>query len=55
MYNPVYFNYGVAVHGLSNVPNYPASHGCVRVPSFDAKWLYDVLSVGTPVRVLSRS
>ena len=22
MYNPVYFNYGVAVHGLSNVPDY---------------------------------
>jgi peptidoglycan hydrolase-like protein with peptidoglycan-binding domain len=32
MWNPVYFNYGIAVHGAGNVPNYPASHGCVRIP-----------------------
>lgn len=33
MLNPVYFNYGIAVHGASNVPNEPASHGCVRIPN----------------------
>jgi hypothetical protein len=31
MYNPVYFNYGIAVHGADNVPNHPASHGCIRI------------------------
>jgi peptidoglycan hydrolase-like protein with peptidoglycan-binding domain len=31
MYNPVYFNYGIAVHGAQNIPLWPASHGCIRV------------------------
>ncbi len=31
MMNPVYFNYGIAVHGADNVPPQPASHGCVRL------------------------
>jgi hypothetical protein len=31
MLNPVYFNYGIAIHGAQNVPTEPASHGCVRV------------------------
>jgi hypothetical protein len=31
MYNPVYFNYGIAMHGAENVPKEPASHGCVRM------------------------
>jgi hypothetical protein len=31
MYDPVYFNYGIAVHGADNVPNDPASHGCIRI------------------------
>ncbi|MGB0111860.1 MAG: peptidoglycan-binding protein [Ilumatobacteraceae bacterium] len=32
MWDPVYFNYGIAVHGALNVPTYPASHGCIRIP-----------------------
>lgn len=32
LYNPVYFNFGIAVHGAHEVPNYPASHGCIRIP-----------------------
>ena len=32
MWNPYYFNGGIAVHGLPSVPAYPASHGCVRIP-----------------------
>lgn len=32
MYKPTYFVGGVAVHGMTNVPNSPASHGCVRLP-----------------------
>ena len=31
MLNPVYFNYGIAIHGAENVPTAPASHGCVRI------------------------
>ncbi|HEY4331672.1 MAG TPA: L,D-transpeptidase family protein [Ilumatobacteraceae bacterium] len=31
MYNPVYFNYGIAMHGAMNVPLTPASHGCIRM------------------------
>jgi L,D-transpeptidase catalytic domain/Putative peptidoglycan binding domain len=31
MYNPVYFNYGIAVHGAREVPTHPASHGCIRL------------------------
>jgi hypothetical protein len=32
MWNPVYFNYGIAIHGALNVPLEPASHGCIRIP-----------------------
>jgi hypothetical protein len=32
MYNPVYFNKGIAVHGAKEVPDHPASHGCIRIP-----------------------
>lgn len=38
LYRPAYFNYdGYAIHGEGAVPNYPASHGCVRitVPAMD--------------------
>ena len=31
MKNPWYFNYGIAIHGAQNVPDHPASHGCVRM------------------------
>jgi hypothetical protein len=32
MWNPVYFNYGIAIHGALDVPLHPASHGCIRIP-----------------------
>ena len=32
MWNPVYLNCGIAVHGALNVPLQPASHGCIRIP-----------------------
>ena len=32
LYNPVYFNFGIAIHGAHEVPNQPASHGCIRIP-----------------------
>ena len=38
MWNPVYFNFGIAVHGAHNVPSTPASHGCIRIPMFIANY-----------------
>ncbi|CAB4805686.1 unannotated protein [freshwater metagenome] len=38
MMNPVYFNYGIAVHGADSVPNLPASHGCIRIPQWIANY-----------------
>ncbi|MGD9591091.1 MAG: L,D-transpeptidase [Candidatus Berkiella sp.] len=34
----MHFKGGYAMHG-GNVPNYNASHGCVRLPYADAQWL----------------
>ena len=31
MWDPAYFNYGIAMHGAINVPLHPASHGCIRM------------------------
>ncbi len=31
MYDPVYINQGIAIHGALNVPLEPKSHGCIRV------------------------
>jgi hypothetical protein len=50
-----YFVGGVAFHESPDVPAAPASHGCVRVPRYDARWLYDRLPNGTPVIVLGSS
>jgi lipoprotein-anchoring transpeptidase ErfK/SrfK len=43
-------DYGVAMHAGHN-PGYPASHGCIRLPSGFAKKLYGVTDVGTPVLI----
>lgn len=53
LYRPKYFYEGVAVHGYTSVPAYPASHGCVRVtyPAMDAIWALGLAPVGTPVWV----
>lgn len=36
-----YFNNGIAFHEYGDIPPYPASHGCVRVPTPEAKRVYD--------------
>jgi peptidoglycan hydrolase-like protein with peptidoglycan-binding domain len=53
LYNPLYFNGGIALHGALSVPLYPASHGCVRLPMHIADYLPGELPDGTPVHVLS--
>lgn len=51
LYNALYFTGGYAIHGSDYVPDYPASHGCVRVPLDDADYLFDTVGIGTPVFV----
>ncbi len=51
MWNPVYFNYGIAVHGAINVPLAPASHGCVRIPMHIADDFQDLVANGDRVLV----
>jgi peptidoglycan hydrolase-like protein with peptidoglycan-binding domain len=53
LYNPLFFNGGIAIHGATSVPTYPASHGCVRVPLSAAEWLPSHLPKDTPVYVLN--
>ena len=53
LYNPVYFTWsGIAVHGSHSVPNYPASHGCVRIPMHIAEYFPSLVRKGDPVYVL---
>jgi lipoprotein-anchoring transpeptidase ErfK/SrfK len=51
LWNPVFFNGGIAIHGEPSVPATPASHGCVRIPMDDSMWMYHTLALGTPVYV----
>ena len=53
IYRPKYFVGGVAVHGSNSIPNYPASHGCVRVsvPAMDWIWENNLMPMKTPVWV----
>ena len=41
---------GVAMHA-GNLPGFPASHGCIRLPRGFAKLLYGVTELGTPVMI----
>jgi lipoprotein-anchoring transpeptidase ErfK/SrfK len=50
-----YFVGGIAFHEYADVPPFPASHGCVRVPRYDARWLYGVATNGTRVVVVGSS
>ena len=45
---------GVALHAGAN-PGFPASHGCVRMPTAFAKKLFAVTRVGTSVSVIDAS
>ncbi|MFC4532171.1 L,D-transpeptidase family protein [Sphaerisporangium dianthi] len=54
LYNPVFFNGGIALHGALSVPLYPASHGCVRLPMHVAAILPGLLGTGVPVHVRGR-
>ncbi len=47
-----YFNQGIALHEYPDVPTFPASHGCVRVPAPEAKGVYEFATIGTAVEVI---
>jgi peptidoglycan hydrolase-like protein with peptidoglycan-binding domain len=51
LYNPVYFNYGIAVHGATSVPKRPASRGCVRIPMHIAEYFPSLVNDGDLVYV----
>jgi L,D-transpeptidase catalytic domain len=46
MYFSNFFISGYAIHGYNPAPDYPASHGCMRVPIADAISIFDWLQVG---------
>ncbi|WP_440081914.1 L,D-transpeptidase family protein [Streptosporangium sp. LJ11] len=54
LYNPIFFNGGIAFHGALSVPLAPASHGCVRLPMHVAEVLPGLLGTGVPVHVRGR-
>ena len=53
IYRPKYFNGGIAIHGSKKIPNYPASHGCVRVSTaaMDMIWASGLIPKKTSVWV----
>lgn len=51
MYNPVYFNKGIAVHGSKEVPKFPASHGCIRIPLHISDYFQTLVTKGEQVFV----
>ncbi|MEP6625873.1 MAG: L,D-transpeptidase family protein [Acidimicrobiia bacterium] len=51
LYQPYYFNGGIAVHGYTSVPTEPASHGCARIPMHIAEYFHTLVKVGDPVYV----
>ena len=51
MYYSNFFTGAFAVHGYVEVPPYPASHGCVRVPMWVAIRLYGLIPASTRVLI----
>jgi lipoprotein-anchoring transpeptidase ErfK/SrfK len=51
MYFSNFFISGYAIHGYNPAPDYPASHGCMRVPIVDATSIYGWLQIGNWVDV----
>ncbi|MGA1073649.1 MAG: L,D-transpeptidase family protein [Ilumatobacteraceae bacterium] len=51
MYDPIYINQGIAIHGALNVPLEPASHGCIRVSQYIGSFLQSLLDIGDRVLI----
>ena len=51
MYYSFYFYGGYAVHGYESVPDYPASHGCIRTFVADQPEIYNRINFGEDIFV----
>jgi L,D-transpeptidase catalytic domain len=51
MYYSSFFYSGYAIHGFDPAPDYPASHGCMRLPIIDATSVFSWLNYGDWVDV----
>jgi hypothetical protein len=51
MYYSNFFTGGYAIHGFDPAPDYPASHGCMRVPISDALSIWHWINYGDGVDV----
>lgn len=51
MVHSVYFIGGYAIHGYHDVPPWPASHGCLRIPIVNARFVHRWLNYGDRVDV----
>lgn len=49
MYYSFYFYGGYAIHGYESVPDYPASHGCLRTFIADQPEIYNRISYGEDI------
>ena len=49
MVDSSYFIGGYAIHGYADVPAYPASHGCLRVPIPNALQIYNWIGIGDQI------
>ncbi|WP_068314464.1 L,D-transpeptidase family protein [Janibacter anophelis] len=53
LWRPKYFNGGIALHGSTSIPGYPASHGCARLSNdaINSIWRANLAPIGTKVWV----
>lgn len=51
MFDSNFFYAGYAIHGYNPAPDYPASHGCLRLPIIDAPAAFGWLKMGNAVDV----
>ena len=54
MYMSSYFIRGYAIHGYKSVPNYPASHGCLRTFIADQPRIYNMTGLGQYIYAYGR-
>ena len=48
------FDGAIGMHA-GRLPGYPASHGCVRLPAGKAALFFNIVEIGTPVRVFGKA
>jgi hypothetical protein len=49
MVHSSFFIGGYAIHGYASVPNFPASHGCLRVPIPNAASIFNWIDIGDTI------